>query len=236
MGVQALAVEGDWQRLVVRVQYLRRGGWNGDRAEPTSLELMVPLRATLEIDSVSANVDVSGVASQRLDVDSVSGSVVVVGAPARVEVDTVSGDIRLTVNSQDVSAETVSGSITLRGPMPGSISAEAVSGNIDVKVLGERVRKLSAKTVSGRIGLDTVLADGGRIELESVSGRLALSLPADVSARVRGTSMGGRLRAPGATIHKPRYGPGSSFDTRYGLGRGDIRMEILSGEVILQLE
>lgn len=235
-GVEALIVEGDRQQLEVRVKYPRSSGWGRNRSEPSTLELMVPLRATLQIESVSASVDVTGIASQRLGIDSVSGPVVVAGAPGRIEVDSVSGDVRLTVNSSAVNAESVSGKIILRGRMDGAVAAEAVSGSIDIGVNGERVRELSANTVSGSISVDTALAEGGEIGLESVSGRLALVLPSNLSARVRGESMSGTLRAPGATIDKPRYGPGSSFDTRYGSGNGDVRLETLSGNATLRLK
>ncbi len=75
-----------------------------------------------------------------------------------------------------------------------------------------------------------------RRAVESVSGRFSLTLPKDLSARVRGESLSGRLRAPDATINKPKYGPGSSFDTRYGTGNGDINMETLSGNAELVLK
>lgn len=234
-GVEALIVEGDRQHLEVRVKYPRNGGWGGNRSEPTTLELMVPLQATLEIESVSANVDVSGIASRELDIDSVSGTVTVVGAPRSINADSVSGEMRLTVNSGKVSAESVSGGIFLRGRMNGEIRAEAVSGDIDVHVNGERIRSLAANTVSGAILVDTALAVGGEIGLESVSGGLTVMAPTSLSARVQGESMSGRLRAPGATINKPKYGPGSSFEMRYGSGEGEISMETLSGNAELKL-
>ena len=56
-------------------------------------------------------------------------------------------------------------------------------------------------------------------------------LPADLFARFSGD-----LRAPGAEIVKPKYGPGSSFEHRYGSGSGDISIESFSGNVDLKLE
>jgi len=235
-GVERLVIEGDRQNLEVRVKYPNNSGWGGNKSEPTDLQLMVPLRADLEIDSVSAGVDVSGVAAGDVSIDSVSGDIVVVGAPREIDVDSVSGGIRLTVNSSDVSAESVSGEVLLRGRMNGEISADSVSGGIEVVVNGEQIRVLKANTVSGNVSIDTALAPNGEIQLESISGRLALTVPANISTQARAESMSGTLVAPNVTVQKPRYGSGSSYSTRYGSGAGEINMQTLSGDAQLKFK
>ena len=235
-GVEKLVVEGDSEHLVVKVQYPSSSGWGGSKSGPTDLQLNVPVRAELDIDSVSADVDVSGVASSKLSIDSVSGGVLLAAAPKEVDVESVSGDLRLTVNSGDVQAQTVSGDILLRGRMNGQIKTETVSGDIDVAVNGERVREFSSSTVSGNAEVRTALADKGEIGMESVSGNLLLVLPKNLSAQVSGESFSGDLKAPGAKIQKPEHGPGASFNTRYGTGDGEIRLETFSGNAELRLE
>lgn len=235
-GVEKLVVEGDAQHLVVKVQYPKRGGWGDGKTGSSDLQLTVPIRAEIDIESVSADVDVSGVASSKLSVDTVSGDVYVAAAPGEVDVESVSGNQRLTVNSADVDAQSVSGDIVLRGRMNGNIKTETVSGNIDVAVNGEQVRELAANTVSGNADVHTSLAPKGEIKLESVSGDLKLMLPKNVSAQVRGESFSGDLKAPGARIQKPEHGPGASFTTRYGSGDGEISIETFSGDAELRLE
>ncbi|MET0807784.1 MAG: DUF4097 family beta strand repeat-containing protein [Pseudoxanthomonas sp.] len=235
-GVEKLEVEGNAQHLVIKVKYPNSGGWGSRKSGPTDLQLTVPVRADLDIDSVSAHVDVSGVAPGRLSIESVSGDVQVAAAPGEVDVESVSGQLRLTVNSASVDVQTVSGDVQLRGRMNGEIKAETVSGNIDVVVNGERVSELSASTVSGDARLQAGLALKGEINLESVSGDLLLVLPRTLSAQVSGESFSGDLKAPGAKIQKPEHGPGSSFDTRYGKGEGTIRIETFSGDGELRLE
>lgn len=235
-GVEKLEVEGDSRHLVVKVKYPKNNGWGGKKSGDTDLQLTVPLRAELDIDSVSADVDVTGVAAVKLSIESVSGDVSVAAAPSEVSVESVSGDLRLTVNSREVEAQTVSGNIVLRGRMNGKISTETVSGDINVAVNGESVRDLSANTVSGNADLRTALAPKGEIKLESVSGDLVLVLPRNVSAQARGESFSGDLKATGARIRKPEHGPGSSFDTRYGEGDGEISVETFSGDAELRLE
>jgi hypothetical protein len=240
-GVEKLEIDGNSQRLVIRVKYPNRGGGmgflvRGDKTEPTDLRLMVPLEADIEIDSVSADVDVSGVASRELSIDSVSGDVVVAAAPREANIDSVSGDLTLTLNRADVRAESVSGDVILRGRLGNEINVETVSGQIDVDVLETAVRELSGATVSGDMRIHTALAGNGEIKLESVSGDIDLSLPRNVSASVRGESFSGDLRAPQATIVRPKHGPGASFEHRYGNGGGEVSIETFSGDARLKLE
>lgn len=235
-GVEKLVVEGDRQHLLVRVQYPKGGGWKQEKTGPSDLQLTVPIRADLDVESVAADIDLAGVAPGSLSVDTVSGTVAVAAAPRKAKIDSVSGDLHVTVNSADVSVETVSGDVTLRGRMDGEIQGETVSGDIDVVVNGERVRELVTNTVSGNARIRTGLARNGEIRLTTVSGDLSLALPKDLSARVSAESFSGSLKAPNADIVRPKYGPGASFETRYGAGDGQIRLETFSGDAELRLE
>lgn len=239
-GVEKLDISGDTRRLSVKVKYPRtseRGFFSGnDRSEPSQLQLMVPLQANLDIDSVSADVDVSGVAPAELAVDSVSGDISAVGAPRQARIDSVSGDQKLILNSQQVDTESVSGDIHLRGRLGDRVSVETVSGDIDVAGHQSSLNKLTGSTVSGDMSLATGLNRGGQISLESVSGDITLRMPRTLSATVRGESFSGDLEAPGATINRPRHGPGASFEHRYGSGDGEIKVETFSGDARLQLE
>ncbi|MCF7221981.1 DUF4097 family beta strand repeat-containing protein [Marilutibacter chinensis] len=240
-GVEKLEITGDRQYLSVKVKYPNRGSGLGfftgsDRSEPTDLVLMVPLRADLDIDSVSASVKVAGVAPAELSIDSVSGDVDVAGAPDEIDVDSVSGDLRLVVNSRNVDVETVSGEIELRGRLSDEVSIETVSGDAQVQVVESALRRFSGASVSGDLSLRTALAGNGRIDLETVSGDVDLYLPRGLSAGVRGETFSGSLRAPGADIQRPRHGPGASFEHRYGSGEGEVSIETFSGDATLHMD
>ena len=97
------------------------------------------------------------------------------------------------------------------------------------------MRRLSAGTVSGDMDLKLALQDGGEVRTESVSGDVLLRLPRDLSAEVSGESFSGDLSAPGAKIEREEFGPGASFRTRYGAGKGDVRIETFSGDATLRL-
>src|SRR5690606_25174255 len=106
-GVERLQIEGDRKSLEVKVRYPR----NGRNAEPTTLLLSVPRQVDLEIDGVAVEIDVSGVAGGELEINSVSGDVVAVGAPREASIDSVSGNQRLNLNSSKLDLESVSGNI-----------------------------------------------------------------------------------------------------------------------------
>ena len=236
-GVEKLVIEGQGDHLLVRAQYPKQiGAWRGDRTGPTDLQLQVPLRADLDIESVSADIDVDGVAPGELSIDTVSGKVIVAAAPDHADITTVSGDLQATLNSGDVKIETVSGDARLGGRLKGQVHGETVSGRLTIDSAGQPVRRLSAATVSGDTTLDVGLADGGEIRSETVSGDIRLRLPKRVSARVSAQSFSGDLSAPGAKVRKEEFGPGSSFEQRYGSGAGEIHLETFSGDAELTLE
>ena len=230
-GVEKLVVEGDRDELRIEVKYPKRS----NNTEPTILVVQVPLQAELEVETVSADIEVHGVASRELSLQSISGDVAANGAPRRASVESISGDVNLTFNSSEVEASTVSGELVVVGRLTGEASVETVSGDLRFDSRGERLRKFNAGTVSGNIAARLALADAGEIRMESVSGDLGLELPKDLSAEVSGESYSGDLSAPGAKIQRDDFGPGSSFPQRYGDGRGEIRLETFSGDARLRL-
>jgi len=236
-GVEKLVVDGDRGNLEVRVEYPKRmGSWRNDRTGPTELLLQVPLQASLDIESVSADIDVAGVASGDLNVDTVSGQVTVAAAPGNADLNSVSGDLHVTLNSNEVSVETVSGDVLLNGRLKGQVHGETVSGQLSIDSNGEALRRLTTSTVSGDTTIHAALSDGGEIKSDTVSGDLRLRLPRSLNARVSAESFSGELRAPGAKIQKEEFGPGSSFEQRYGSGSGEIQLESFSGDTTLDLE
>ena len=127
----------------------------------------------------------------------------------------------LTLNSARCQrVESVSGDLNLRGKLDGEMSVETVSGNIEADSGGKLLRHISASTVSGDVKVRAGLQNGGEFKSESVSGDLHLTLPKNTSAQVSGETFSGDLNAPGAKIERPKYGPGASFEHRYGSGNG----------------
>ena len=230
-GVERFDIDGSQDRLDIEVKYPN----NSRGSEPTTLVLQVPTLASLDIDGVAVDIDVTGTAGAELNIDTVSGNVTAAGAPRQADIESVSGDVRVTLNSGEVSVQSVSGNVNLRGRLNGTVEAETVSGELEVDTRGERLRSLTASSVSGNIRIRGALADGGKIGTESVSGNNEIAMPKSLSAKVSGESFSGDLNAPGAHVNRAKYGPGSDFEQRYGSGNGEIRIETFSGTGSLEL-
>ena len=238
-GVEKLEVEGDRSRLRVKVKYPARRGLLGNdsgRSGPSTLKLMVPMRADLDLQGVAADILAWGMAPSTLKIDNVSGSTTVAAAPDEIEVNTVSGDVELTVNRAKVQAESVSGDIRISGRLGAEVDVESVSGDIDLRATDTALQRVEGSSVSGDMRLRAALAPRARVRLESVSGDIALALPRNSSAELRAESFSGTLRAPGATVERPRHGPGSSLRQRYGNGDAEVSIETFSGDAELRLD
>lgn len=238
-GAERLAVDGGGTSLRIEARYPRRQGgwfgWGGDDSGPTVLEVTLPVGASLDVDTVSADIDVEGVAGERLDLESVSGRVAVRGGrPGVARVSSVSGSLDVRVDGQDVGVETVSGDILLQGAIGGRVSVETVSG--DATLVAGPLDRLSHSTVSGDARLEAGLRPGGTLRAESVSGGLDITLPAATSARLAVETFSGGISSPVGEVKTEQYGPGKSLSARLGGGDGDIRLESFSGDVRIKLK
>jgi hypothetical protein len=240
-GVERLEVSGDQRSLDIRVKYPNsRGGWNlwgrdDNRTEPTILEVMVPQRASLDIESVSADVDVQQMAGRKLDVSSVSGEVVVTASsPGEASLENVSGDSTLRITTGKLKAQSVSGDLRLQGGLTGDVDVESVSGNIELQA--KALDRLDVSTVSGDAILSAGLRPAGNINAETLSGELRLQLPRGTSARLHAETFSGDISGPEIHVSREEHGPGKSVDTSYGRGDGRIELESFSGDVRLVFE
>ena len=216
---ELLELSGDARALDIEVKYPDGGGWklwgkNRD-SEPTTLEITVPQRASLDIESVSADIDVQQMAGRKLSASSVSGAVVVTASsPGEASFENVSGDLTLRITSNKVNAETVSGEIKLQGGLAGDVQLESVSGNISL--VAPALNKLQVSTVSGDARLRAALKPSAEVKAETLSGVLELSLPANTSARLHAETFSGDIRSPAGKVAREEHGPGKSLDTTFG--------------------
>jgi len=192
-GVERLDIDGSREQLNIEVRYPKSSGWGGNKAGPTNLVVMVPVRADLDIESVAADVDVSGVAhSEDVDVSTVSGSIVLRGRlNGDIDAETVSGRIEVIVNGErirDLSATTVSGRAEVSTALApaGEISMESVSGSLLLRLPKDVSAQVSGESFSGGLkatgvtiekrrgpgsSFSTTYGSGsGRVSLETFSG------------------------------------------------------------------
>jgi DUF4097 and DUF4098 domain-containing protein YvlB len=225
-----LKQEKSANRVRWEVQYPRRSNSGG-----ATLELRVPRAVELQLGTVSAGLDISAIDVKRLQANTVSGDLRAAGRSGESTLNTVSGDIDAQVQTPRMDARTVSGSIRAGGGLSGEIGATSVSGRVGVEA--GRTQRMVVETVSGTVELSAAaLAPGGRISVESVSAPISLHLPRNVSAQLSVNSFSGSIQSDAGKVERPRYGPGSSLDTRLGNGDGDISLESHSGGVRVRLD
>lgn len=139
-------------------------------------ELTVPASAGVTLASASGDVDVRGVASA--DVRTASGRVTAESIAGGFSARTSSGDVTGGgLGGREVRVDTQSGATELGfASAPGSVTAQAVSGDVRVTVPAGRYR-VEAATKSGqrRVDVPSDPGAGARIAVESLSGNVTVS-------------------------------------------------------------
>ncbi len=238
-GVEKLEIEDNGNSLDISVKY-PDGGWklwgnNGGSSEPTVLEITLPNRASVDVNTVSADIDVQQMAGRKLEAQSVSGSITITASsPGQANIESVSGNTILRITTPRLDASSVSGNLRASGGITGDVKMETVSGDMELGALG--LDRLQLSTVSGDATLRAAMRPNGQFKAETLSGDLHLRMPASTNARLHVETFSGDIRSPSGTVHKEEHGPGKSLDARLGAGQGDIHLESFSGDVDLQLE
>lgn len=205
-GIEKLEVTGSGSRLDVRVIYPK----HCEDCGGAELELAVPAGVRPEVQTVSADIDVSGVKGDAR-VESVSGSVTLATA----------GSVR---------AKSVSGEVTISGGGP-RLDASSVSG--DVEVTMDAVSDAELETVSGDVRVASALAPRGRLEATSVSGNVEVTLPAGTGADFEAESFSGSIRngLSRESVTEDARGPGRKLQFVTGDGSARVYLKSFSGNV-----
>jgi DUF4097 and DUF4098 domain-containing protein YvlB len=206
--VEAVEVTGGPERVVVEVKL--RGVSNHGEAQ---LEVKVPKGGRVEIEAVSADVSVSGVAG-GVRAESVSGTVKVVGPTPRVSAKSVSGNVNVENVGGVVKAGSVSGSVVIAGATTEDCDMETVSGDLRFGGTISPKGSLDAKTLSGSVSLDLPSGVAAEFALETFSGDLRTSF--------------GEGRVETAT-----FGPGKKARFTTGSGGARVSVKTFSGSITL---
>ena len=158
-----------------------------------------PHGTELEVKSVSADVDVSGVVGSS-DIKSVSGE---------VEIERVEGELAVKSVSGDVTAGTVTGRTTL----------QTVSGDLHVDEAGDAI---TAQTVSGDQSFDSVVK--GSVTLKSVSGDMQVGIKPGSSLWIDAKSVSGDTTSDLPVGDVPPEGDGPLIELRATAMSGDIQI------------
>lgn len=206
---------------------------NKRRLDDTNLYLRVPVGASIEAESVSADIAVSGIQGESITLNTVAGDLEVEASPQRVELASVSGDVELEGKVTRASVESVSGDITVDGPS-GEISFSTVSG--DVSLEAGTVSRGRFESVSGEMTLALSLEDGGRLNCDSMSGDINLRLPASQQADFGAQSFSGDINSEFGKALSVSKGPGTMLEHREGNNGAQIRLETFSGDISIRSE
>jgi len=216
----------------VRIEVDRpKGNYGRGNDQDANLTLRVPARARLIVDTVSADIGVTGARGEQ-SLESVSGEVRTQAFDAAVKAASVSGEVIVAGNGGKaaVTTDNVSGSSVVTG-VRGSYRGEVVSGEIKATVAAAELLEVS--TVSGEIDVSAELTPSARVEMESVSGSVTLRIKPPVNADFDIESFSGDIE--NCFGPEPRdtskYTPGSELNFTQGKGGARVEIETLSGEI-----
>jgi DUF4097 and DUF4098 domain-containing protein YvlB len=210
------------------IQIRVRNKSRGHDIDDTDLYLKVPLAASIEVETISADIDLNGNAGESIVLKTVSGDVEAQASPGRLEIQSISGDVEFEGSIARSSLETVSGDISVSG-VHGEIEVSTVSG--DVSVIGEAVDRGQFESVSGDMKLDLAISDSGRLASESMSGDLNLRLPAGQQAGFVVQTFSGDIRSDFGESNKVSAGPGTVLKYHEGNNGALIQLESFSGDI-----
>jgi len=229
-GSERLTIADEGGRLVVRVAAPRSGSNN----RGSEIEVRIPARKTVNVRTVSADVEVREVTGVA-EAHSVSGNVAVAGRPREVIAESRSGNVEFEGQTEHVKAGSVSGNVQVGGTVRDEVEASSVSGNVAVTAAANGVR---ATSVSGNV---EVGSNSGRAEVNSVSGDLRVT-----GRRLHGAFhtvsgnifVSGDLARDGTTTFNTHSGevelriaPGSSAAVEVSTFSGDIRNDVSGARV-----
>ena len=227
--VDEFVFERDGDEVLVKLK--PKQGRSGHRGFASDITVRVPEGSSLDIATVSADIDVTKVRGDQ-ELQSVSGAIDTESSANQLEVETVSGDIDVRGNGEPSEAElvSVSGSISATG-MSGTADLESVNGTVS---LGSGTfSDVAFETVNGRIEFEGTLSSGGELDIETVNGRISVDFIGDVNADFDIETFNGRIKncfGPSAE-RVSKYAPG--WELRFSEGSGDasVTIESLNGSV-----
>jgi putative adhesin len=216
------------------------GGGRVGKAGRADLTVHVPRGATVWVKSAAADIAVEGV-DGVLDLNSVSGTIHVLGTPQDVTAETMQGDVEIAGGTGHARVRTVSGGVLLRGASA-DLSASTLSGGIVVRAAGWQrggtgVQRGKFESVTGDVRFDGELGRGGVVELESQSGTVEVRVPATTVADFDAVSMAGAItNLFNGQRPRSRSAPETGQELRFstGVGGAQVTARSFKGDILLK--
>ena len=227
--VEELILERDGDKVLIKVKVPKKRG----RAVgiDSDLNIHVPQNSSIDVGTVSADIDVSDVAGEQ-SLHTVSGDVETEHSGRDLSAESVSGDVEVSGNNADgaVSVASVSGDTTLFR-VSGEVEGNSVSG--DVIIDEGSFKRATLETVNGEIVFRGELRNGGKLSAEAVNGDVDVKFSGAVSARFDIDTYNGRIRncfGPKAK-RSSKYTPGWELAFTEGGGDGRVTISTVNGDV-----
>ena len=201
--------------------------------EGSDLVIQLPAASQVEVHTVSADIDASGLDGSSVRLESVSGNVALVSRSANIYASAISGDVGVTGSAPGakIEAHSISGKLRIEN-VNGNLRAGSTSG--EVQLAGENsLQGARIETTSGDIRFAAALGAEDDYEFHSVSGNVVMSLPKLPAATFDVSSFSGDIDTNFGP--QPRrtsqFGPGKEWHYQSGSGKADIRVRTLSGDI-----
>jgi DUF4097 and DUF4098 domain-containing protein YvlB len=225
--VEELIVERDGDKVFIKVKVPKRGG----RGIDSVLNINVPQNSSIDIGTVSADIDVIDVTGEQ-GLHTVSGDVNTEHTGADIEAESVSGDVEVTGDNAggEVRGSSVSGDVRLFR-IGGSVKVESVSG--DVAVDEGSFDRANLETVTGELSFEGELRKGGKLTVDTVNGDVDVEFSGDVSAKFDVDTFNGDIRncfGPKAE-RTSKHAPGWELEFTEGGGDSRVSISTLNGDV-----
>jgi len=230
-GTERLEFERDGN--TVRVNVILEKKKKHHHVDDTDLVVSVPEGSRLTVTTVSAEIDVRGVAgSQRLQ--SVSGDIDTRAMEEDIEAKTVSGDVTVAGSGSSalLALTSVSGDIVVED-VAGELIATVVSG--DIEVSAKALERARIKTTNGDVDLVAGLEDGARFEVETINGDLEIEFRGEVDAEFDIETFNGSIDncfGPDP-VRTSKYAPGKELRFTEGDGSARVLIKTLNGGINL---
>ncbi len=227
--VEELIFERSGDKITIKVKVPRNSG----RGIETDLEIQVPEGSSIDVGTVSADIEVEDVRGE-LKLNTVSGDIDTEGGETDISAGAVSGDIEISGQRKEAEtrANTVSGDVTLFR-VAGIAAAESVSG--DVIVDEGSFSRVSLNTVNGEILFQGELRDDGKLKAETVNGSVDLDFAEGVSGRFEVDTFNGDI--DNCFGPKPertsKYTPGWEWSHQDSKGDARVTVSTLNGDVTI---
>jgi len=187
----------------------------------TVSEVTGPLRA----ETVNGSISVTG-GSKEVDAQAVGGSVTIVGTTTHVHAESVNGSVTVRGASGDIEATTVNGRLQVVGGVFQRGHLETVSGSVHFE--GDIAPKgsLSAESVSGSVELALSANVAADFSLSTFSGHIDNEFGAEGHSQPQPEGRTGEL--------KRHYSPQKDLHFSTGSGGAKVSVSTLSGSIALR--